>query len=967
MMIQYRKRSAEITMNGFRTVGLAVLFSGFLLSPISQAMASEFSTGVNSQSESEWWSSYKLEVKNTGSAAENMHEAVIEFVLPVAINDIGWASSDLSYPSWKITHTPQSNGVLNSVKLKFPTGSWVDSTLASGESATLTLAFGGELKDINAFEDSVVVKTDGEVTPSPEVSLDILSPTQGSVIYKGSNVDIITSVEGEGADKLEFWVNNTKLAQQPVVAGTKEYLQEWQPTEVGAAAISVIAFDDEGEKLSEQKVTVSVESESTAANPPVVHFVSPQAGSSHKKGEIVTIEADVFDADDDLSNVKFFANNVEVCNLDAKAHHDFSCDWTPQTKGTVPIRVEARDDERHVTRQSLTITVTDASNSCGDVPQYENGVAYKMGDQVTNIGNIYTCKVAGWCGNSVWTPGTGDPNYPGAWKDAWSEEGQCDHNPVPEVNVQSPQDGSKISPNQPFNVIVKATDDTSVERVEVKLNGEVVTTSTKSSGSDLYTLTVPGQREGQYTLTAVAYDDQNASAETIPMSIAVTDEDLMVSLSSPVDGSSFTEGHAISIKADAESYEGKVTSVTFMSNGNTLFKDTEAPYEYQWLGAQPGRHVISAEAANTANHKQTSAPSNITVKENTGAGAGDGGLMDNSDRSISYLTSWGLNDHEELLNSKGDGYLLSFGRWDANGNITVSDNMLTPPNYNPDWMPAPYLAWTTLKYDQSNVTMMVAFGGQTYESIWSQISTEQSREAVANSLVDLVNTPYPVYKKNLKPEEVVGECLATDWSGNCDYSKYQLAGYVQIGGLDFDFEKAARITDKENQDLTALIKLIRQKVADKKVLSLTTYHVGADPVECQDAGVFENCSYIEPSGRSSHHGEVIDLIEDTKHDVDFFNVMTYDAGENFLYDVAMNNYARHIGDKSKIVLGNTINSQWGPDGAFVESRANNLKRAQWQKDNGYGGFFMWTLGSNNQGLSMSNQVNYFNDMINASK
>lgn len=80
--------------------------------------------------------------------------------------------------------------------------------------------------------------------------------------------------------------------------------------------------------------------------------------------------------------------------------------------------------------------------------------------------------------------------------------------------------------------------------------------------------------------------------------------------------------------------------------------------------------------------------------------------------------------------------------------------------------------------------------------------------------------------------------------------------------------------------------------------------------------------------------------------------MTYDAGQNFLYKVAMENYATYIEDKSKIVLGNTINSQWRSDGNFVETYQNSLDRAKWQKDNGYGGFFMWALGSNNQGLSL---------------
>ncbi|WP_036830723.1 hypothetical protein, partial [Photobacterium sanctipauli] len=59
----------------------------------------------------------------------------------------------------------------------------------------------------------------------------------------------------------------------------------------------------------------------------------------------------------------------------------------------------------------------------------------------------------------------------------------------------------------------------------------------------------------------------------------------------------------------------------------------------------------------------------------------------------------------------------------------------------------------------------------------------------------------------------------------------------------------------------------------------------------------------------------------------------------------------------------TINSQWGPDGRFVETRENNIKRTQWQKANGYGGFFIWTLGSNTESLTTQEQVEYFNELI----
>ena len=77
--------------------------------------------------------------------------------------------------------------------------------------------------------------------------------------------------------------------------------------------------------------------------------------------------------------------------------------------------------------------------------------------------------------------------------------------------------------------------------------------------------------------------------------------------------------------------------------------------------------------------------------------------------------------------------------------------------------------------------------------------------------------------------------------------------------------------------------------------------------------------------------------------------MVYDSGENFKYDVVMESFIDHVQDPMKIVLGTTINSQWVPNGCFVETYENNIERARWQKANGYGGFFIWTLASNNQG------------------
>ena len=336
-------------------------------------------------------------------------------------------------------------------------------------------------------------------------------------------------------------------------------------------------------------------------------------------------------------------------------------------------------------------------------------------------------------------------------------------------------------------------------------------------------------------------------------------------------------------------------------------------------------------------------------------------------RAVTYLTSWGVSADsvEDMKEVKADTFLLSFGGWDESGKIFSSDNnsITAIPKYDPYYINAPvYVVWSQLKLAHPEKKMMLALGGEAYSSMWSYLNNAQTRETLAQNLVNLLNTNFPVYKKNMKPDEMVGECIITD--GKCNMAHYQKAGTVQLDGIDFDFEKPERVTPQENENLLDLAQRVRSKLnasGSKKLLSLTTYHVGADPENCANSAVTENCSFVE-SARSSHHGEVLPLLKQGKDVFDFFNVMAYDAGPRFKYDVAMTNYARAVGDKSKIVLGQTINSQWGPEGRFVESRHNNVNRAGWQAQNGYGGFFIWTLGSNDQQLSMPQQVDYFNEM-----
>ncbi|MGF1701632.1 Ig-like domain-containing protein [Photobacterium makurazakiensis] len=937
----------------------ALIAAGLMISPMGMAIASNVDIGVTPQSEGQHWSTYQINVENADTDGVEVDKSTLEFVLDTAASSINWSSTALAYPAWSLVHTPTSDGkVLHTLTFDFPQQDWANSVLSQGDDFVITVSFGGMIADLDAFEQSVEFNGEGgEIPPSGDVSL--LSPRDGDRLELGLQTNIVANVEGDDAHQIEFWAFNQKVGIQQVQEDQAEYDMAWTPSQLGSGSIEVILFNEAGTRIKADNASVEIYNDSNEFQPPEVEFLSPEEGGAFKQSDTVNIQLNATDADDDLATIQVTANNQEVCVIDATTTSDFSCDWNPDVTGSVELKAVATDEQSLTGNAKVNITVTkDSGNQCGDVPLYQDGTPYQVGDQVTNVGFIYTCKVFGWCGDPVWAPGTGHPNYPDAWKDAWDVDGECDPTPIPQVDLVSPGNGDRFRPGETIPVIVNAADDEAkVTRVDVELNGELAGSSTDPINGDEYHIVLPAQSEGVYNLTAVAHNDQEGSSETAPITLAVTDLDIVVSLTAPTNGSTFYQGRSIRLAAEAKSFEGNVTKVQFLLNGDVLEELTQAPFEYQWNGAQVGEHVITAIAYNSEGQKQTSAPAQIEVKES----ASGPELGDNPDRSITYLTSWGLSDIEELQNSKGDGYFLSFGKWDASGQVTVSDQMISA-EYNSSWIEPSYQSWTQLKHEQPHKAMMVAMGGAAYDSMWTHMGTEAQREAIVDELVSILNTPYPVYKKGLKPEELAGECLAYDWQGDCDYNAYQLAGYATIDGIDFDFERTVRISEQDNRNLEALVALLRERIGNSKLLSLTTYHVGADPVECANPSVYEDCSFVEPS-RSAHHGEVISLLQNTRDTFDFFNVMAYDAGQNFKYEVAMANYAQHIGDKTKVVLGNTINSQWGPDGRFVETRENNIKRTEWQKLSGYGGFFIWTLGSNTESLTTKEQVEYFNELI----
>lgn len=333
-------------------------------------------------------------------------------------------------------------------------------------------------------------------------------------------------------------------------------------------------------------------------------------------------------------------------------------------------------------------------------------------------------------------------------------------------------------------------------------------------------------------------------------------------------------------------------------------------------------------------------------------------------RIAAYFTSWGpVATLAQLLAAKIDTLILSFAQWDSNGNIIGSDGILAVPEYNAYYINPSYIAWTQYKFYSKNKRVSVALGGQTYDGMWDLIQTPAQRTNVVQNLKKLLDTPFPVYQKNANMSQIT-KCMSWTWNQKCDLGAYQPIGVVKLDALDFDFERSQRISDVSNTHVELLVKQLRKSLNRRIELSLTGFSVAADPVSCGNPGVVDKCSYTDPGGRSIHCGELLQLLG--KKLFDHVNVMSYDAGPKYLYKIAMSNYARAIrGNRTKIMLGNTINSQWGPastGGNYVESDANNKERVKWALANKYGGFFVWNIGANTEGYTIDTQIQKINSM-----
>ncbi len=142
-------------------------------------------------------------------------------------------------------------------------------------------------------------------------------------------------------------------------------------------------------------------------------------------------------------------------------------------------------------------------------------------------------------------------------------------------------------------------------------------------------------------------------SSTDEVKIIVSDSgnsDPSVSINSPSNDASFSEGSTIEITAQASDLDGTIALVEFFAGDTKIGEDSAEPFEFSWTNVAAGSYQITARA--TDNEGSTSTSQVVTI-------------------SVNEVLSCVITDEEASEGSFSVGYETTFETVGANVNITI--------------------------------------------------------------------------------------------------------------------------------------------------------------------------------------------------------------------------------------------------------------------------------------------------------
>jgi len=182
-------------------------------------------------------------------------------------------------------------------------------------------------------------------------------------------------------------------------------------------------------------------------------------------------------------------------------------------------------------------------------------------------------------------------------------------NQAPSVSIVKPVAGAVFTAPATIAISADATDsDGLISKVEF-FQG---TTKLGEKSSSPWTFNWNNVPSGSYSLTATATDNSGSKTTSSAVNVTVRAYPI-ISITSPVSGSSFTAPANITIAANASDPDGKISKVEFFNGTSSIVSLSATPWTFTWNDVAAGTYSLTAVATDNSGLKTTSAAITLTV------------------------------------------------------------------------------------------------------------------------------------------------------------------------------------------------------------------------------------------------------------------------------------------------------------------------------------------------------------------
>ncbi len=442
----------------------------------------------------------------------------------------------------------------------------------------------------------------------------------GLVSLNGSSPAIVSGTAG-----LTYWKNGNDYHN----------VTRKDPPSIGALELNSCAANLYGCFFNADCCSGSCSNFACAAPQPVVSITSPTSGSSFTAGSNVTITITALETNGTISNLSLY-NGVGIL-LGVSSTSPYNYIDTNAVAGTYTYTATGTDTSGvSGTSNPVTFTITNkpvlpslpviaisilggsaftagsnviidaiASETNGTISNISifNGAGVLLGRSSTSPYNYVAANLL--AGSYTYTAKATDAHGVSVTSSPITVSVTAPPSPV--VTITSPANGSNFTAGSYISIIAKASETNGTIRKVMFYNGSTLLGTVTSSP---YTFTWNNVAAGNYSLTAMVYDDNNN--QTTSTAVAVKVKGLPV-ISLVSNNTSFTAPASVVLTAQASESNGSINMVAFYKGSSLLRTVMNSPYTITWNNVAAGNYNLTAIAYNNT-HQTTSTAVAVQVR-----------------------------------------------------------------------------------------------------------------------------------------------------------------------------------------------------------------------------------------------------------------------------------------------------------------------------------------------------------------